>query len=72
MQGLLRCLLNFLEVELSILVLPASVEPCLFVCRVGAGDAPSPTMQMPRWMKFGWILDGMGDKSGFTFRGALA
>ena len=31
MQGLLRCLLKFSEVELLILVLPASVESWLFV-----------------------------------------
>lgn len=30
--------------------------------RVGAGDAPSPTTQMPSWMKVGWIFDEWVDK----------
>jgi hypothetical protein len=75
MQGLLRCLLKFSEVELSILALPASVESCLFVCLfvcVGAGDAPSPTIQMPEMDDYWMDLDERVFKGGCTFRVTLA
>ena len=71
MQGLLKCLLKFSEVELSILALPASVESCLFVC-VGAGDAPSPTIQMPEMDDYWMDLDERVFKGGCTFRVTLA